>query len=29
MRHEKGMFEVVDEHGEEVLSLPFQTLEFE
>ena len=26
MRHEKGMFKVMNEHGEEVSSLPFQTL---
>ena len=28
MRHEKGMFKVMNEHGEEVSSLPFRTLKF-
>ena len=28
MRHEKGMFQVMNEHGEEISSLPFQALEF-
>ena len=28
MRHEKGMFQIMNKHGEEVSSLPFRTLKF-